>query len=102
MRPDQLFGRIRDRHHDNVALADLQRLMRGLGFERVGSQGRHGVYAHPAVEELVTLQEDGGQAKRYQVRRVGSLVRQHDLQLRRSREIPDRRPLERRGRGLDR
>jgi hypothetical protein len=39
------------------------------------------VFAHPAVVELVNLQEDGGQAKRYQVRQIATLVHRYDLKL---------------------
>jgi len=39
------------------------------------------VFAHPAVAELINLQAEAGQAKRYQVRQVASLIRRYDLRL---------------------
>ncbi len=37
------------------------------------------MFAHPGVAELVNLQVERGQAKRYQVRQVIGLVRRYDL-----------------------
>lgn len=65
----------------NVALNDLVRLLRLLGFREVGGRGSHRVFAHPGVAELVNLQDDGGQAKAYQVRQIASLIRRYDLSL---------------------
>ncbi|MGH3782622.1 MAG: hypothetical protein ACRDRO_18870 [Pseudonocardiaceae bacterium] len=39
------------------------------------------MFAHPAVTELINLQEESGQAKRYQVRQVAGLIRRYDLRL---------------------
>jgi len=33
------------------------------------------------MTEIVNLQEDGGQAKPYQVRQIGTLIRRYDLNL---------------------
>lgn len=65
----------------NVAFSDLVHLVEALGFREVGGRGSHRVFAHPEVQELINLQADGGQAKRYQVRQVATLVRRYALKL---------------------
>jgi hypothetical protein len=50
-------------------------------FREVGGRGSHRVFAHPDVAELVNLQVERGQAKRYQVRQVVGLVRRYNLSL---------------------
>lgn len=37
------------------------------------------MFACPGIPELVNLQDEKGQAKRYQVRQVATLVRRYDL-----------------------
>lgn len=65
----------------DVALPAADGVVELLGFREVGRRGSHRVFAHPAVAELVNLQQDAGQAKRYQVRQVAALVRRYDLEL---------------------
>ena len=60
---------------------DLVCLVQALGFCEVGDRGSHRVFAHPDLAELVNLQVERGQAKRYQVRQVASLVRRYNLPL---------------------
>ncbi|MGH3772508.1 MAG: type II toxin-antitoxin system HicA family toxin [Pseudonocardiaceae bacterium] len=57
------------------------RLVKALGFREVGGRGSHRVFAHSRLTELVNLQVERGQAKRYQVRQVASLIRRYDLSL---------------------
>jgi predicted RNA binding protein YcfA (HicA-like mRNA interferase family) len=64
-----------------VSFDDLVCLVQALGFREVGGRGSHRVFAHPKVPELVTLQVERGQATRYQVRQVASLMRRYDLLL---------------------
>lgn len=37
------------------------------------------MFSRRGVVELINLQDDGGQAKRYQVRQVAALIRKYDL-----------------------
>ena len=62
-------------------LPDLVKLVVALGFQEVGGRGSHRVFARVGVAELVNLQEEKGEAKRYQVRQVVTLVRRYDLQV---------------------
>lgn len=81
VRIERLFARIIRGDAGNVAFVDLVRLVETLGFSEIGGRGSHRVFAHPAVAELINLQEESGQAKRYQVRQVASLIRRYDLRL---------------------
>jgi predicted RNA binding protein YcfA (HicA-like mRNA interferase family) len=81
VKPDLLLVRIRRGDITNVSFDDLVRLVLALGFREVGGKGSHRVFAHPGVTELVNLQAERGQAKRYQVRQVAGLVRRYDLSL---------------------
>jgi hypothetical protein len=81
VKPDRLLARINHGDVGNVALVDLVRLLEALGFSEAGGRGSHRVFVHPSVAELVNLQDDGGQAKRYQVRQVVGLLRRYDLKL---------------------
>ncbi len=81
MKPDVLLARIRRADNTNVSFDDLVRLVQALGFREVGGRGSHRVFAHPDVAELMNLQVERGQAKRYQVRQVVGLVRRYNLSL---------------------
>ncbi|MGH3577479.1 MAG: hypothetical protein ACRDU0_07980 [Mycobacterium sp.] len=61
--------------------ADLVLLVKALGTHEVGGRGSHRVFAKSGVSELLNLQEERGQAKRYQVRQVAILVSRYDLRL---------------------
>lgn len=63
----------------NVRFTDVVALMRWLGFDLVRVSGSHHLFVHPAVPELVNLQEVRGQAKPYQLRQVVALVQRYAL-----------------------
>ena len=65
----------------NARFGDVCRLVEGFGFVLARVSGSHHIYVHPAVDELVNLQEVGGEAKPYQVRQFLKLVERHDLTL---------------------
>lgn len=81
VKPELLLVRIRRGDTSNVSFHDLVCLVQALGFREIGGKGSHRVFAHPDVTELVNLQVERGQAKRYQVRQVVGLVRRYDLSL---------------------
>ncbi|GEM_PF-2080396 len=39
------------------------------------------MFARPGIEEFINLQEEKGQAKRYQVRQVATLARRYHLRV---------------------
>ena len=65
----------------NVRFEDLCRLVEGFGFSLDRVSGSHHIYIHPDVDELVNLQEVGGEAKPYPVRQFLKLVERHNLTL---------------------
>jgi HicA toxin of bacterial toxin-antitoxin, len=79
VKPTRLLARIRRGDVSNVPFTDLVNLVEALGFQEVGGRGSHRVFAHPAILELINLQEDRGQAKRYQVRQVAGLIQRYAL-----------------------
>lgn len=81
MTPEALLRRLARGNFGNVRFSDLLRLVEALGFEQRRTSGSHHIYGHPAVTELVNLQEVGGQAKPYQLRQLLRLVERYDLRL---------------------
>lgn len=63
----------------NVRFSDLCGLARALGFELQRVSGSHHILVHPAIQEIVNLQEVRGQAKPYQIRQLLRLVERYDL-----------------------
>ncbi len=81
VKPDLLLARIRRDDITNVSFGDLVRLVEALGFREVGGRGSHRGLRASEVPELVNLQVERGQAKRYQVRQVGDLIRRYGWSL---------------------
>ncbi|MEO6808286.1 MAG: type II toxin-antitoxin system HicA family toxin [Isosphaeraceae bacterium] len=66
---------------NNARFDDVRVLIEAFGFRLVRVSGSHHIFSHPAVPELVNLQEVAGEAKPYQVRQVLRLVERHNLTL---------------------
>lgn len=65
----------------NVAFADMQKLVEGLGFRLARVRGSHHIFVHPRIDELLNLQKVDGEAKPYQLRQFLRLVERYDLLL---------------------
>ena len=65
----------------NVRFSDLVSLIEALGFGLDRVNGSHHIFRHPAVQELVNLQDVRGEAKPYQVRQVVELIEAYGLTL---------------------
>ena len=65
----------------NIAFDDFCRLVERFGFVNVRTAGSHRIYSHPAVPELLNLQELNGQAKPYQIRQALRLIERYNLTL---------------------
>jgi predicted RNA binding protein YcfA (HicA-like mRNA interferase family) len=81
MRPRKLLARITRGDVQNVAYEDFCRLVESFGFTNVRTSGSHRIYVHPAIPELVNLQDVDGQAKPYQIRQLLRLVERYNLPL---------------------
>lgn len=62
----------------NIAFRDLRRLLTRLGFEE-RTKGSHHIFTKAGILEMINLQEDGDQAKPYQVRQVRRLIVKYKL-----------------------
>ena len=65
----------------NVQFSDMEALVEAFGFRLSRVKGSHHIFVHPAISELVNLQEQNGQAKPYQIRQFLDLVEEYNLQL---------------------
>jgi predicted RNA binding protein YcfA (HicA-like mRNA interferase family) len=65
----------------NARFEDVRSLIEAFGFRLVRVSGGHHIFSHPAVPELVNLQEVAGEAKPYQVRQFLRLIERHNLTL---------------------
>jgi len=52
-------------------------LVTGFGFTR----GSHHIFAHPALPEMINLQDVGGEAKPYQIRQFLRLIEKYNITL---------------------
>ena len=57
------------------------RLIEAFGFALARVNGRHHIFIHPNISELVNIQNYKGKVKPYQIRQFLSLVEQHNLTL---------------------
>ncbi len=65
----------------NISFNDFILLVEGFGFHLSRVSGSHHIFAHPAVKELVNLQNVKGQVKPYQIKQFMELIERYDLQL---------------------
>jgi hypothetical protein len=65
----------------NIRFDEMVALINAFGFELARVSGSHHIFIHPAVDELLNLQNVNGQAKPYQVRQFLKLVERYNLRL---------------------
>jgi predicted RNA binding protein YcfA (HicA-like mRNA interferase family) len=65
----------------SVAFRDLERLLLKLGFRLDRVSGSHRIYIHPKVSRPVSVQPDGKDAKRYQIRQIRDIIDEFGLTL---------------------
>lgn len=65
----------------NIRFEGMVALVEAFGFQLARVSGSHHIFIHPAVDELVNLQNVKGQAKPYQVRQFLRLVERYSLRL---------------------
>ena len=81
VKPERLLRRLATGGLSNVHFEDFVRLVEGVGFELLRVSGRHHVFIHPEVREILSLQNAGGEAKPYQIRQFLRLVERYDLKV---------------------
>ncbi len=80
MRPRKTLARVRAGSRD-LRFEDMLSLAGAFGFELVRVSGSHHIMRHPALPELLNLQNVHGRAKPYQVRQLQELVGRYSLTL---------------------
>ena len=75
----KLLKRLAEGALSNVAFRDMLNLAEGFGFRVARVSGSHHILTHPAIPEIINLQEVRGQAKPYQIRQFLGLVERHNL-----------------------
>lgn len=65
----------------NIAFDDMKLLAEAFGFTLGRVKGSHHIFTHPAVSELVNLQDVDGKAKPYQVKQFIRIVERYGLDL---------------------
>jgi len=63
----------------NIRFGDMVVLVEAFGFRLERTSGSHHIFVHPAVSELVNLQNRKGKAKPYQIRQFLDLVELYNL-----------------------
>ena len=81
MRRRKLLKRLSEGQLRNIAFGDIINMVEGFGFRQVRTSGSHHIFTHPAIPELVNLQEVKGEAKPYQIRQFLRLVEKYNLRL---------------------
>ena len=81
MTPRKTWARIESGNLD-IRFDDLLRLAYAFGFELARTRGSHHILIHVELAVMLNLQPADGKAKRYQVRQLESVVREHGLRLR--------------------
>jgi predicted RNA binding protein YcfA (HicA-like mRNA interferase family) len=64
-----------------ISFRDFERLLKAFGFRHERTTGSHRHYVHPLVSHVLSVQPDGKDAKRYQVRRLLGIVAEYDLSI---------------------
>jgi len=81
MKRRKLLKRLSEGQLRNIAFGDIINMVEGFGFRLARVSGSHHIFTHPAIPELVNLQEVKGEAKPYQIRQFLRLVEKYNLRL---------------------
>lgn len=67
----------------NVRFAEFVSLVEAFGFRLSRVSGSHHIFVHPAIPELLNLQNVGGHIKPYQIQQWLRLVERYSLRMER-------------------
>jgi predicted RNA binding protein YcfA (HicA-like mRNA interferase family) len=81
MKRRRLLKRLSEGQLRNIAFGDIINMVEGFGFRLARVSGSHHIFVHPAIPELVNLQEVKGEAKPYQIRQFLRLIERYNLRL---------------------
>lgn len=80
-KPSKLYASLLANPAQVISFRDFERLLVAAGFERKRERGSHKSYRHPDVPEVLTVQPDGKDAPRYQVRTFLGMMQRHGLKV---------------------
>jgi predicted RNA binding protein YcfA (HicA-like mRNA interferase family) len=81
MKPSKLYTNLHDNPRAVVSFRDFNALLEVFGFRLDRIRDSHPHYVHPAIHEVLTINPDGKDAHRYQVRTLLALIEEHSLTL---------------------
>ena len=81
VKPSKLYERLRHSPGQIVSFRDFERLLKAVGFVHERTVGSHRHYVHADVPWVLTVQPDGKDAKRYQVRRLLDIIAEYKLSI---------------------
>jgi len=64
----------------NLHFAEVTACAEAFGFQLDRVNGSHHIYVHPAIPELLNLQNVGGKAKPYQIKQLLRLIEIYNLE----------------------
>lgn len=65
----------------NISFSDAVACAEAFGFQLDRISGSHHIFVHPAIVEIVNLQNRKGKAVPYQVKQLLQLVERYNLQM---------------------
>lgn len=77
-RLEKLIGKLRS--GSALSFAELRSILTAYGFRLDRTAGSHQIYVHPDVPRPVSIQPDGKEAKKYQVRQVRDMIDEFGLE----------------------
>lgn len=81
VRISRLYAQLLNDPRATLPFRDFERLLEAFGFRLDRTKGSHRQYVHPAVPFVLTVQPDGKDAKRYQVRQFLDMVAEFGLSM---------------------
>lgn len=78
---EKLYDQLLASTNRSVSFRDFERLLTAFGFVHERTRGSHRQYAHPLVPHVLTINPDGHEARRYQVRLLLEFVEEYGLHL---------------------
>ncbi len=80
-KPAKLYALLLQSTNRSVDFRDFIAMVEAFGFINIRIKGSHRSYAHPDCTELLVLQPNGKDAKRYQVREFLGMIEENRLNL---------------------
>lgn len=80
-KPERLYALLLHSTARSVKFRDFRGLLRAFGFKLDRIHGSHHHYTHPRIPFVMTINPDGADAHRYQLRRLLEYVEEYALHI---------------------